>query len=78
MNPSLRALLPQPSHATRFWWVRHARVPEVTHRMYGSLDVDSDTSDTALFEGIARKLPVDALWVTSPLRRTRQRQWRRG
>lgn len=72
MNEDLRAQLPQKTHATRFWWVRHARVPEVTHRMYGSLDVDCDTSDTELFEGIAAKLPVDALWVTSPLKRTRQ------
>lgn len=40
--------------------------------MYGSLDVDSDTSDTELFKGIAAQLPDDALWVTSPLKRTRQ------
>ncbi len=72
MNQDLLDLLPQSSHATRFWWIRHARVPEVAHRMYGSLDVDSDTSDTALFEGIAAKLPADALWITSPLKRTRQ------
>jgi alpha-ribazole phosphatase len=40
--------------------------------MYGSLDVDSDTSNTAMFEGIAAKLPSDALWITSPLKRTHQ------
>ena len=40
--------------------------------MYGSLDVDSDTSDTALFAAVAARLPPDALWVTSNLRRTRQ------
>lgn len=40
--------------------------------MYGSLDVDCDTSDTALFEGVAAKLPDNALWVTSPLKRTHQ------
>lgn len=72
MNETLRARLPQPTHATRFWWIRHAHVPEVKDRMYGSLDVDCDTSDTALFEGVARKLPANALWVTSPLKRTRQ------
>lgn len=72
MNENLRALLPQPSHATRFWWIRHARVPEVAHRMYGSLDVDCDTTDTDLFSGIAAKLPSDALWITSPLKRTQQ------
>jgi len=40
--------------------------------MYGSLDVDCDTSDTALFSGVAAKLPSDAIWVRSPLKRTHQ------
>lgn len=40
--------------------------------MYGSMDVDCDTADTALFQGIAAKLPKEALWITSPLKRTRQ------
>ncbi|NND91349.1 MAG: histidine phosphatase family protein [Granulosicoccus sp.] len=72
MNQNLRDQLPQATHATRFWWVRHARVPEVAHRMYGSLDVDCDTGDSALFQGIAARLPADALWITSPLKRTQQ------
>lgn len=72
MNPELRARLPQPEHATRFWWIRHAHVPAVTDRMYGSLDLDCDTDDPPLFEGIATRLPKDAAWVTSPLKRTRQ------
>ena len=72
MNESLRARIPKRAKATRFWWVRHAPVPEGAHRMYGSLDVDCDTTDSALFEAIAAKLPANALWVTSPLKRTRQ------
>ncbi|MFK8081969.1 MAG: histidine phosphatase family protein [Granulosicoccus sp.] len=72
MNDTFRARLPNAANATRFWWIRHARVPEVAHRMYGSLDVDSDTSDTQLFKGVASKLPDNALWVTSPLKRTHQ------
>jgi len=40
--------------------------------MYGSLDVDSDTSDTALFKGVAARLPENAVWFTSPLKRTHQ------
>lgn len=72
MKESLRVRLPQPTHATRFWWIRHAHVPEVAHRMYGSLDVDCDTTNTVLFSGIAARLPTDALWVTSPLKRTQQ------
>jgi alpha-ribazole phosphatase len=72
MKPELLALLPKRTHATRFWWVRHAPVPEGAHRMYGSLDVDSDTSNEAVFAGVAAKLPQDALWITSPLKRTQQ------
>ncbi len=72
MNETLRARLPQPTHATRFWWIRHAHVPEVKDRMYGSLDEDCDTSDRAVFEGVAAKLPKEALWITSPLKRTKQ------
>lgn len=72
MKPELLARLPKQTHATRFFWVRHAPVPEGAQRMYGSLDVDSDTSNTALFEGVAAKLPTDALWITSPLKRTHQ------
>ena len=72
MNSTFLARLPNASHATRFWWIRHARVPEVGHRMYGSLDVDCDTSDKPLFQGVAAKLPSDAYWVTSPLKRTHQ------
>lgn len=40
--------------------------------MYGSLDLDCETIDTALFEGVAKRLPAQAAWVTSPLKRTRQ------
>ncbi|MFK7891592.1 MAG: histidine phosphatase family protein [Granulosicoccus sp.] len=72
MKQSLRDQLPQPEHATRFWWIRHAWVPAGADRMYGSLDVDCDTSDARLFRSVAAKLPDDALWVTSPLKRTRQ------
>lgn len=72
MQDSFRTRLPQAANATRFWWIRHARVPEVQHKMYGSLDVDCDTSNTPLFAGVAAKLPKNALWVTSPLKRTKQ------
>ncbi len=38
--------------------------------MYGSNDVDCDTSDRASFEGLASVLPSDAVWLTSHLSRT--------
>ena len=40
--------------------------------MYGSFDVDCDTSDSTLFSSIAQKLPDDGIWATSTLRRTHQ------
>ena len=40
--------------------------------MYGSLDVDCDITDADLFRSVAAKLPANALWTTSPLKRTRQ------
>ena len=72
MKPELLARLPQRTHATRFFWVRHAPVPAGAYKMYGSLDEDCDTSNRAVFESVAAKLPKDALWITSPLKRTKQ------
>lgn len=40
--------------------------------MYGSLDLDCDCSNTGVFEAVAARLPADAIWVTSQLKRTRQ------
>lgn len=72
MDEKILARLPNDKDATRFWWVRHAWVPEHGTTMYGSLDVDCDCSDTALFEGVAARLPENAIWYHSPLKRTRQ------
>lgn len=65
---------PRPSleHATRWWWIRHAPVPLHRHEIYGSRDVDCDTSDVAAFAALAAELPPDAVWYVSHLRRTRQ------
>jgi len=57
---------------TRWWWVRHAPVPGHLGRLYGAMDVDCDTSDAAAFRVLAARLPEDAVWVTSPLKRTAQ------
>src|SRR6516225_6406840 len=56
---------------TRLWWVRHAPVAHDA-RIYGQSDLPCDCSETALFTGLAEKLPRDALWVTSNLRRTHE------
>jgi alpha-ribazole phosphatase len=56
---------------TRWWWVRHAPVPD-GGRIYGQRDLDCDCGDAAVFATLARELPADAVWVTSNLVRTHQ------
>jgi len=72
MDEKILARLPNDRDATRFWWIRHAPVPEVRDIMYGSMDLDSDCSDEATFKGVAARLPKDAMWFYSPLKRTKQ------
>jgi alpha-ribazole phosphatase len=56
---------------TSFWWVRHAAVAH-GGRIYGQTDLSCDCSETALFTGLAEKLPHSAIWATSDLRRTHE------
>jgi len=56
---------------TRWWWIRHAPVVGHEGRIYGNLDVDCDCGDEAMFCALAAMLPRDAIWVVTPLRRTR-------
>ncbi len=72
MDEKTLARLPHDKDATRFWWIRHAPVPEVRDVMYGSMDLDCDCSDDFVFKGVAAKLPANAKWYHSPLKRTRQ------
>jgi broad specificity phosphatase PhoE len=55
---------------TRWWWVRHAPVTVNNGRCYGQTDVPCDCGNDAAFAGLAKLLPRDAVWVTSPLQRT--------
>lgn len=64
--------LPWNTTATRFWWVRHAPVTHLSDIMYGTQDVDGDVSDTARFTELATRLPQNAIWYTSDLKRTHQ------
>ena len=59
------------SQVTRWWWIRHAPVPD-GGRIYGQSDLDCDCGDTEIFRILARELPPQAVWVTSNLARTRQ------
>jgi alpha-ribazole phosphatase len=56
---------------TRWWWIRHAPVPD-GGRIYGQRDLDCDCTDVAVFRTLARELPRGAVWFTSNLARTRQ------
>jgi broad specificity phosphatase PhoE len=59
------------SSITRWWWIRHAPVPD-GGRIYGQSDLDCDCGDEEIFRILARELPAGAVWVTSNLARTRQ------
>lgn len=59
---------------TRFWLVRHGVVEEKARQtMYGTLDVplclEALQAHRPAFASLARLLPRDALWLSSPLRR---------
>ncbi len=57
---------------TRWWWVRHAPIIGAPGRIYGQTDAGCDTGDRQSFGALAGLLPVDAVWVISSLRRTRE------
>ena len=57
---------------TRWWWVRHAPVPNPEARCYGQSDKDCDVSNRALFEHQAKLLPRGAVWYASNLLRARK------
>ena len=59
------------SIATRWWWIRHAPVPD-GGRIYGQSDLDCDCNDADVFRILARELPRDGVWATSNLVRTKQ------
>lgn len=55
---------------TRWWFVRHAPVPNPEARCYGQHDMDCDVSNAAAFESLARRLPTEAVWMATTLKRT--------
>ncbi|MCX7363461.1 MAG: histidine phosphatase family protein [Alphaproteobacteria bacterium] len=57
---------------TRWWWVRHAPVPNPEARCYGQSDKDCDVSNEALFRHQATLLPTGAVWYASNLLRARK------
>jgi broad specificity phosphatase PhoE len=58
--------------STRWWWIRHAPVPQLADCIYGNTDPDCDTGDSAAYRSLCRRLPRGAVWVVSALKRTHQ------
>jgi broad specificity phosphatase PhoE len=65
-------MTPSSARITRWWWIRHAPVTADGGRIYGQTDIACDVSDGACFGALARRLPRQAVWVTSHLQRTKQ------
>lgn len=57
---------------TRFWWLRHAPLDAPAGLIAGQADIAADLSDTALLADAARRLPADAVWIATPLQRSRE------
>lgn len=57
---------------TRWWWIRHAPVPNPEGHCYGQRDKDCDISDSESFRGLSAMLPEGAVLVTSDLLRTKK------
>jgi alpha-ribazole phosphatase len=71
MSSRVSSVLAAPPALTRWWWIRHAPVPD-GGRIYGQSDLPCDCSDAGVFAGLAAELPAQAVWVTSNLLRTVQ------
>ncbi|MDR3436999.1 histidine phosphatase family protein [Telmatospirillum sp.] len=56
----------------RWWWLRHAPVPDPEGRISGRLDLACDTSDNEWFAVLANRLPRNAVLVESGLIRCAQ------
>jgi alpha-ribazole phosphatase len=64
-------------NCTRFWLLRHAIVEENARAvLYGRMDVEicalSLQSQGAAYKALAERLPQGAVWVVTPLSRTRR------
>ena len=60
----------EDGRVTRWWWVRHAPVTVNHGCCYGQTDFPCETAAHLGFASLAKRLPAQAAWVTSPLKRT--------
>ena len=66
-----------PVETTRFWLIRHALVdPEERKFLYGTQDVgiceETMSAQTDAYAALGRRLPQPAVWLVTPLSRTRR------
>ena len=64
-------------NCTRFWLIRHAIVDESSRAvLYGRMDVEisaeSLAEQGATYRALAARLPREAVWLVTPLQRTRR------
>ncbi len=64
-------------NCTRFWLIRHALVDEAARAvLYGRMDVTLCTTSlaaqSATYRALAARLPQGAIWLVTPLQRTRR------
>ncbi len=57
---------------TRFHLVRHAPVPGAGSIIYGATDRLAEITETAPYAALAKSLPLDGVWLTTHLTRTKQ------
>ena len=60
------------SSMTRWWWIRHAPVSHMDGIIYGDSDPEANVTDLQKFTSVATRLPEQAIWIITNLKRTRQ------
>ena len=60
------------TNITRWWWIRHAPVTIAEGKLYGQRDLPANVSESHLFKALSLALPLEAAWIITPLKRTRQ------
>jgi len=55
---------------TRWWWIRHAPIAPPHDQGFAPPSAAAELSDDKSIAGVAVRLPADAVWIASPMRRT--------
>ena len=74
---SISKAISSSMNCTRFWLIRHAIVDEASRAvLYGRMDVEISAESLAVqgatYRALAARLPAGAVWLVTPLQRTRR------